>query len=160
LKMCDMEEGEEEELYPDDGVDRCHHCGSLDFYYDSVEWHSSCRNCGVVASYEVACHIDYCKPKTYFKHNYFTNSILSGAMTKGFKVTRHEMVEMERLYKLCVNAFNRTKDQHKRKYFINANFVLNKISKTMGKDAERFIKLPKKNTLERLEKDWLIINPF
>lgn len=157
--MCDVEDGEEV-LYPDDGLDRCLHCGCADFYYDNIEWHSTCANCGIVDSYEVSTRIDYFKAKTYFKHNYFTNSILSGAMSRGFKINRHEMVEMERLYKLCVNSFNRTKDQHKRKYFINANFVLSKIAFSMGKDASPFIKLPKKNTLERLEKDWLIINPF
>jgi len=102
----------------------------------------------------------YVKQKTYFKHNYFTNTILSGAMTKGFRITRMDMVELERLYKLCVNKFYETKAEHKRKYFISAKFVLNKICATMGKDVSPFIKLPKKDTLAKLERDWLIINPF
>lgn len=160
LSMCDLE-SEDGVLYPDDGYDRCIHCGSNDFYHDSVEWHSTCARCGIVASYDVgSSYVDYVKPKTYFKHNYFTNSILSSAMCRGFKITRVEMVEMERLYKLCVNSFNATKDKHKRKYFLNSNFVLNKIALHLGKDVSEYIKLPKKNTVERLEKDWLIVNPF
>lgn len=155
-----MSDSDEDTLYPDDELDRCMHCGSCDFYHDNVEWHSTCTNCGIIDSYDVGSRIEYFKPKTYFRHNYFTNSILSGAMQKGFRVTRNEMLEMERMYKLCVNNFNLKKDVHKRKYFINASFVLNKIAKHLGKDVEPFIKLPKKNTLERLERDWKIINPF
>ena len=81
-------------------------------------------------------------------------------MEKGFKISRFEMVEMERRYKMCVYKFNGTKQIHKRKYFINANFVMDKIATSLGKDVSKFIKLPKKTTLKRLEEDWIHINPF
>jgi hypothetical protein len=114
----------------------------------------------LVGSYEIGYQEDYTRPKTYFKHNYFTNTILTDAMNKGFKISRFEMIEMERRYKLCVNRFYETQDVHKRKYMINASFVLSKIAESLGKDVNGFIKLPKKCTLKRLEKDWKLINPF
>ena len=142
------------------GADLCSECHYDDFFYDPIAYEATCRNCGLVTSFEVGTYVDYVKPKTYFKHNYFTNTILTEAMTRGFKITRHDMVEMERLYKLCVTKFNGTKSVHKRKYFINSNFVLNKIATHMGKDATKFVKLPKPNTVKKLEKDWVTINPF
>jgi hypothetical protein len=141
-------------------LDVCAECSFDDFFYDPITYEATCRNCGLVTSFDVGTFVDYVKPKTYFKHNYFTNTILTEAMTRGFKITRRDMVEMERLYKLCVTRFNQTKDVHKRKYFINSNFVLDKIASYMGKDASKFVKLPKANTLKKLEKDWIAINPF
>ena len=141
-------------------LDVCAECRCDDFFYDPIMYEATCRSCGLVTSFEVGTYIDYVKPKTYFKHNYFTNTILTEAMTRGFKISRHDMIEMERLYKLCVSKFNATKEVHKRKYFINSNFVLNKIAIHMGKDASKFVKLPKANTLKKLEKDWIVINPF
>lgn len=150
---------EDEDEDPCD-LDMCVECHSADFFYDPIMYEATCRNCGLVTSFDVGTYVDYVKPKTYFKHNYFMNTILTNAMTRGFKITRHDMREMERLYKLCVSKFNATKNVHKRKYFINSNFVLNKISQHMGKDVSKFVKLPKSNTLKKLEKDWVVINPF
>lgn len=144
--------------YDEDCRESCEHCRSTDFFYDVCTWEATCRNCGIVTSYEICTYIDYVRPKTYFKHNYFTNTILKNAMEKGLKISRFDMVEMERLYKLCVWKFNNTKAIHKRKYFINSNFVLDKICKSMDKDVSNFIKLPKKATLKRLEEDWVHIN--
>lgn len=81
-------------------------------------------------------------------------------MNKGFKINRIEMNEMERRFKLCVGKFYDTVDVHKRKYMISASFVLLKIAESMDKDVSNFIKLPKKNTLTKLEHDWIVINPF
>lgn len=155
-RSVSLEKEEEEEDY-----DKCVECGSYDFFYDSCTWESTCRGCGLVGSYEIGYQEDYTRPKTYFKHNYFTNTILMNAMNKGFKITRFEMVEMERRYKLCVKRFYETQEVHKRKYMINASFVLSKIGESMDKkNIVDFIKLPKKCTLKRLEKDWILINPF
>jgi len=151
---------EEEEQSLDERGEMCLACGCVDFFYDVCTWEATCRNCGIVTSYEICTHIDYFRPKTYFKHNYFTNTILKNAMERGFKISRFDMVEMERRYKLCVNKFNATKSIHKRKYFINSNFVLGKISESLGKDVTMYIKLPKNTTLKRLEEDWVHINPF
>lgn len=151
------------ELDDDDNLDygdRCVACQGLDFFHDVCTWEATCRSCGLVTSYEIGSTIDYFKPKTYFKHNYFTNTILKNAMESGFRISRFDMVEMERRYKLCVNKFNATKDIHKRKYFISSNFVLTKIAESMGKDVSKHLKLPKKTTLKRLEEDWICINPF
>jgi len=153
----DVEEDSDEDSVV---YDTCAECGSYDFFYDKVAWESSCRGCGVVGSYEVGWAEDYTRPKTYFKHNYFTNTILTNAMNKGFKVNRVEMVEMERRYKLCVGKFYETQSIHKRKYMISANFVLSKIALSMDKNVDKFVKLPKKCTLKRIENDWLAINPF
>jgi len=140
--------------------DVCSGCGGDDFFYDSVNYHSSCRNCGLVGSYEIDVVEDYRRPSTYHKHNYFTNTVLSNAMNAGFKITRSQMVEMERRFKLCVDRFYATYEIHKRKYMLNAKFVLWKISESMGEDVSMFIKMPKKNTLKKLESLWIHIDPF
>ena len=144
----------------EEGHDSCTHCGSNDFSYDCVSWESCCRRCGVVSSYEVDFLIDYTRPSTYFKHNYFTNTILTNAMHKGFKISRFQMVEMERRFKLCVDKFNRSKDVHKRKYMLNSNFVLWKISLSLELHVLPFLKMPKKNTQAKLETLWPLVNPF
>lgn len=158
-KSKKMKEEEEIELSADDDI-ACIDCGSVNFHYDPRVWESSCRNCGLVAPYEVDTVFTYVKPKTYFKHNYFTNTILTNAMTKGFRISRPEMEEIERRYKMCVKKFYETKETHERKYMLNANFCLGKIAHTLGKDVTPFIKIPKKDTLLKLEKDWLVVNPF
>lgn len=140
--------------------DACFECGSTLFHYDCVEYHASCKGCGLVLPFDIGFEEIYVKPKTYFKENYFTNTILTNAMNKGFKINRHEMVEYERRYKLCVKSFYKTQDIHKRKYMMSASFVLLKIAESMNRDVSKFIKIPKKNTLRRLEKDWKIVNPF
>jgi hypothetical protein len=81
-------------------------------------------------------------------------------MNKGFKITRDKMVEMERRFRLCVDRFYATYEKHNRKYMLNANFVLWKISLSMGEDVTPYLKLPKKNTLKKLESLWEYINPF
>lgn len=140
--------------------DSCKACGADNFAYDSVNYESACRQCGLVASYEM-CHVyDYVRPSTYFKHNYFTNTILSNAMNRGFKISRVQMVEMERRFKLCVHKFNNSYDLHKRKYMLNANFVLWKIAQSMNEDAGPYLRMPKKNTLAKLETLWVHVNPF
>lgn len=149
-------------VFDHDGLehDCCSVCGGNDFVYDSINWHSSCRNCGVVGSYEVDVYESYVRPSTYQKHNYFTNTVLSNAMNKGFKITREKMDEMERRFRMCVDRFYATYDKHKRKYMLNANFVLWKISASMNEDVTPYLKLPKKNTLKKLENLWEYINPF
>lgn len=140
----------DEDLY----YDVCRECGGRDFFYDSSTWEATCRECGVVNSYDVGFTENYVRPKTYYKHNYFSNKILTDAMNKGYRIDRFEMREYERLFKMCVSKFYDTQDKHKRKYMINANFVLWKISLHKGKDVRDYIKIPNKNTLKRLEKDW------
>lgn len=156
LDTCDVCVGDHDAA----DLDVCAHCGCDSFAYDCVNWHSSCTNCGMVASYDVDTVEDYIRPPTYQKHNYFTNTILTNAMTAGFKITRHKMVEMERRFKLCVDRFYATYEQHKRKYMLNANFVLWKISLTMDEDVLPYLRLPKKNTLKKLEEIWKYVNPF
>lgn len=143
-----------------DAGDTCTQCGYADFFYDACTWEATCTNCGVVTSFEVGCEETYHKPKTYYKHNYFTNKILSDAMNAGFKIDRFEMVEYERLYRKCVRKFYDTQSIHKRKYMINANFTLWMIARFNGKNVKPYIKMPKKGTLKRLEKDWFCICPW
>ena len=150
-----MEVEEEETCY-----DSCFSCGAQNFFYDSVMWEATCRECGVVNSFEVGCVESYVKPKTYFKHNYFTSKIISDAMTSGFKIDRMDMREYERLFRKCVQRFYETQEIHKRKYMINANFTLWKISLYKGQDAREYVKMPKKGTLRRLEEHWEIICPW
>ena len=151
----------EEHIEDNDLLERCIECLSTDLYFDRIEWETSCMNCGLVSEYEGWGEVPiYVKPKTYFKHNYFSNSILPKAMEKGFKVTRSEMVEMERLYKICVQRFYETQDIHKRKYMINSTFTFVKICEKMGKDVKEYVSLPKKETVLKLEKDWLVMNVF
>jgi hypothetical protein len=149
-------EEEEDELI------RCRECGHIDRRYDPCAWESCCANCGLVDSYEYAEDINYTfiKPKTYYKHNYFVGSILKNVMENGFKPSRHEMYEMERLYKICVQKYYETQHIHKRKYMINTMFTLSKICERMRIDVSPFIKLPKKDTIVKLEKDWKIMNAF
>lgn len=140
--------------------DCCADCGCDDFRYDAQAYHSSCTNCGLVASFEVG-YVEFeARRKTYYKHNYFTNTILTNAMNKGFKINRAEMVEMERLFKLCVGKFYETQEVHKRKYMISTSFTLMKIAEFMGKDVKPFITLPKRGTLSKLETLWTLINPL
>jgi len=153
---------EDEELPNDEEMDsRCLECGSCEIVFDPREYQSCCANCGVVGAYERWDVMDtYIKPKTYFKHNYFTNSILPKAMVKGFKVGRETMFEMERLYKECVRRFYETKEIHKRKYMINSTFTFVKICEFMNMDVRPFVALPKKDTVLKLERDWLVMKPF
>jgi len=143
-----------------DDPDFCGVCGAFDFAYDSVNWHSTCRVCGTVGSYDMDTYVDYVRPSTYHKHNYFTNTVLANAMNRGFKISRQDMFEMERRFRLCVERFYATYETHKRKYMLNANFVLWKISLSMGEDVVPYLKLPKKNTLKKLESLWEYIKPF
>jgi len=153
--------GDETLINDEELQDRCFECGSLDLRFDKIEWESCCMNCGLVGVYERWDIMDtYFKPKTYFKHNYFTNSILPKAMEKGFKVGRMDMFEMERLYKECVSRFYATQSIHKRKYMLNSTFTFVKICEKLGKDVRPFVSLPKKDTVLKLEKDWLILNVF
>ena len=144
-----MSESEEEINY-----DACRVCGESDFFYDSISWEATCRSCGVVTNYDVGYTEEYRKAKTYYKHNYFTNKILMDAMVAGYKIDRSEMREYERLFRKCVTSFYNTQDKHKRKDMLNANFVLWKIGLYKGKDVIDYVKIPNKNTLKRLEKDW------
>jgi hypothetical protein len=140
-------------LNDDEMMDRCFECGSPNIVFDCAAYESCCMNCGLVGPYERWESMDtYIKPKTYFKHNYFSNSILPKAMEKGFKASRMDMFEMERLYKECVKRFYETQQFHKRKYMINSTFTLMKICEHMNKDVSPFVSLPKKDTLLKLEK--------
>lgn len=141
--------------------ERCFECGSLDLNFDKTSWECCCMNCGLVGPYERWDVMDtYIKPKTYYKHNYFVNSILPKAMENGFKVCRMEMFEMERLYKECVRRFYETQPIHKRKYMINSTFTFVKICEKMGKNVSPYVTLPKKDTVSKLERDWLIMDVF
>jgi len=160
--ISDEDEDGELLLNDDEMEDSCFECGCRERYYDPAHWESCCKGCGLVGTFENDTEVPdlYVKPKTYFKHNYFSGSILPDAMTNGFRISRVEMGSMERLYKECVNKFYRTQPIHKRKYFLSSKFVLMKICDKLGKDVRPYIKLPKKETLSKLEKDWEIINPF
>ncbi len=148
------------DLEDEDRYDTCRGCGSYDFFYDVVAYEASCRQCGLVNSFETDYVIDYRKPKTYFKHNYFSHSILMGAMKVGFKISRQDMTEFERMYKVVVDRFYELEPYHKRKNMISAKFVLWKLAPLLGYDVSPYIKLPKKQTLAKLERMWNVLNPF
>lgn len=152
----------EEKLYTDEEMkDRCFECGGDNILFDHSAWESCCGDCGIVGAFERWDVMDtYIRPKTYFKHNYFSNTILPKAMEKGFKVDRETMFEMERLYKVCVQRFYETQSIHKRKYMINSTFTFVKICEHMNKNIIPFVTLPKKETVLKLERDWKIMNVF
>lgn len=151
-------------LNDDEMEDVCIHCGCRDRYYDATQWESACANCGIVGIFENETEVPdlYLKPKTYFKHEYFSNTILRNAMERGYKLSRDDMKEYVRLYILVVAKFYSTQKEklHRRKYFISSNFVLMKIGDMKGKDVRKHIDLPKQETLLKLELLWKIINPF
>lgn len=156
-----MEHEDADLLNDDEMYDVCVECGYSDKAYDACAWESACVNCGLVGEFERWEELAvYRKAPTYHKHNYFVNSILSKAMEDGFKVSRHEMFEMERLYKVCVKRFYETQSIHKRKYMLSSTFTFVKICEKMGKDVSMYTKLPQKQTLRSLEKDWKVLNVF
>jgi len=143
--------------------EHCVHCRSTDIRYDIQLHESACANCGIVGMFDTDEVDRYYKPKTYYKGNYFMTGVIHKIMTCGLKLTRNEMNEMSRLFNVCVNAFNRTKDVHKRKNMISTSFTFLKIAEHMGMEGEvvkKHLKMPKPDTLARLEKHWVLMNPF
>ena len=153
-KCYDVEDDEDEEV--------CHICGRQDFSFDRQAWDRICRNCGVVSLFDLSMREDLTtKFRTYFKSNYFSNTIVPRAMTAGLKMTWNQRHTLLHRFKLCETGFNLSKKKHERKYFPNYNFVLIKICQSIGiENSEKYIKLPKLNcTLIRVKKDWLSIIP-
>jgi hypothetical protein len=141
----------------------CIHCRSNDIRYDIQQHESACANCGIVGMYDTDEPDRYYKPKTYFKSNYFVTGVIHKIMNSGLKLTYMEREEMVRLFNICVGAFHRTKDIHKRKNMISTTFTFLKIAEHMGQNREnvmKYLKMPKPETLARLEKHWLIMKPF
>lgn len=152
---------EETLLTDEEMMNRCFECKSPNIIFDPASYESCCADCGLVGPYERWESMEtYVKPKTYFKHNYFSNSIIPKAMERGFKASRFEMFEMERLFKECVKRFYETQNVHKRKYMINTTFTLVKICEFMGLDVENYVDLPKKETVAKLEKVWEMMKVF
>lgn len=142
---------------------RCKHCGSNDIRYDIQQHESACGECGIVGMYDTDEPDRYYKPKTYFKSNYFMTGVIHKIMNKGLRLTYMEREEMVRLFNVCVGAFYKTKELHKRKNMISTTFTFLKIAVHMGKDEKevmKYLKMPKSETLARLEKHWQIMNPF
>ena len=141
----------------------CVHCRSTDIRYDIQQHESACANCGIVGMFDTDEVDRYYKPKTYYKANYFMTGVIHKIMNDGLKLSRKEMDEMVRLFNVCVGAFHRTKEIHKRKNMISTTFTFLKIAEHMGMDREtvkKHLKMPKSETLARLEKHWLIMNPL
>lgn len=143
--------------------DICQHCGGLDFYQDEVEWERVCTGCGIVSCYEFSVIPVDTKPRTYFKHLYFLHTILPRIMVRGARLSRMDMEQITRFFKMAVIRFESTRSEHKRKNFINTHFVLSKIADAlgMGDAVHPFLKLPKLPATRRsLEALWPMLNPF
>lgn len=150
----------------DDGVDpyfkMCHVCKGNDFYFDRVEWERVCRDCATVGCMEFSTEITRASTKTYLRSSYFMNGVISKLLLNGLKLNGWELLHVEVHFKLCLRKFDQTRSRHKRRNFMNFNFVMDKICKHLGHDTHGSIKMPKlKSTLERLNYDWdHYVNPY
>lgn len=143
----------------DDEWDMCDNCGSREFEANDREWERVCLDCGTTSSYELFNHVK--RPPAYFyKHeNYFQNTILANALSKGARIEGIQDHLMLMFHKsLCL--FHRVKKDMGRDNYPSYQYALLKLCEHLNVDVSRYIKLPKmKKTLEAVKKDWESIDP-
>jgi hypothetical protein len=143
----------------DDEWDACENCGGVEFEANDREWERVCMDCGMTSCYE---WFNYTKatPAYFYKHeNYFQNTIIANAISKGAPLNVIEEHLMLMFHKsLCL--FHRVKRQIGRDNYPSYQYALLKLSEHLKVDVSPFIKLPKmKKTLEAVKRDWLLIDP-
>jgi hypothetical protein len=147
--MCDLDY--------DDEWDACDNCGGVNFEANDREWERVCTNCGVTSSYELFNFVPP-PPQYFYKHeNYFQNTIIRNAMSKGANIACIQENLMLMFHKsLCL--FHRCKSKLNRMNYPSYQYALLKLCEHLKMDVSQYVRLPKmKKTLEAVKQDWEMI---
>lgn len=143
----------------DDEWDNCTGCGSDEFEANDREWERVCTNCGMTSAYELFNHTKP-PPAYYYKHeNYFQNTIIANAISKGAPIL-HIQEHLMLMFHRSLSLFHRVKREMKRDNYPNYQYALMQLCAHLHVDVRPYIKLPKmKKTLEAVKEDWPLIDP-
>ncbi len=143
----------------DDEWEACVDCGGRNFEANEKEWERVCTNCGLTSAFELF-NYEKAQPAYFYKHeNYFQNTIIARAKSKGANIHKIEDHLMLMFHKsLCL--FHRIKHHIKRDNYPSYQYALLKLCEHLGHDVSKYVKLPKmKKTLEAVKEDWVLIDP-
>lgn len=143
----------------DDEWDACVECGGTHFEANEREWERVCTSCGVTSAYELFNEVKVPIPYYYKHENYFQNTIIANALSKGAPIA-HIQAHLMLMFHKSLSLFFRVKHRIGRDNYPNYQYALFKLCSHLKVDVKPFIKLPKmKKTLEAVEKDWIFIDP-
>lgn len=143
----------------DDEWDACVDCGGTQFEANDREWERVCMNCGLTSAYELFNEVKIPIPYYYKHENYFQNTIIANALSKGAPIS-HIQEHLMQMFHKSLGLFFRVKNVIGRDNYPNYQYALLKLCANLHVDVGPYIKLPKmKKTLEAVEKDWVYLDP-
>lgn len=143
----------------DDEWDACVECGGNQFEANEREWERVCMSCGLTSAYELFNEVHIPIPYYYKHENYFQNTIINKALSKGAPIS-HIQEQLMLMFHKSLTLFFRVKHQIHRDNYPNYQYALLKLCQHLNVDVSAFIKLPKmKKTLKAVEQDWVFIDP-